>query len=75
MLYFRGGAFVVSFFPLVPCLCANSRLRPGPLIRLTHRHLIPKIRPNIPSLSPEYCRLNTGSVLDPLSPETRSQVR
>ena len=75
MLYFHGGAFVVSFFSLVPRLCTNSCLRPGPHIRLTRRQLFLKDRSNTPHLSPEYCRLTTDLLLGLLNPGTHSQVR
>ena len=75
MLYFHGGAFVVSFLSFVPSLCANSCFRPGPPIHLTQRQLSQKHQSNTLNLSLAYCRSTTGSVLDLLSPETHSQVR
>ena len=74
MLYFHGGAFVVSFFSFVPSR-TNSRFRPGAPTHLTQRHPFPEGQSNTPHVSPEHCRSTTDSVLESPNPETRSQVR
>ena len=75
VLYFHGGAFVVSPFLFVPRLCTNSHFRVGLPTRLTRRRLFPKGGSDTPHLSPEHCRSITGSVLDLLSPKTHFRVR
>ena len=76
ILYFHGGAFVVSFCLFRPHFRTNSFFRPEPLIQLTRRRLSPRDCSNIPRLSPGCCRSTTDSVLGlPLGPRTRSHAR
>jgi hypothetical protein len=76
MVYFHGGAFVVSFFSFEPCFRTDPRFSLEPLIQLTQRRPSPRDCSNILGLSPECCRSTTDSVLDLLlNTRTHSRAR